>query len=253
MCDESKSLTLSGRTADELIEAKEKSLMKLVRMFCLVTWVPLLLASGALSQSPTITSIEVRETNCTYTVGKTTTPCKIGPGMTLAIEGSNFGDAPGGVDLCDCNVATTLTWTSTQVVSTVNWATLNSVIRLETPGGAFSNTVPYIALGPVITSINVGSCSYVPDVSVNQCIITSGSHVTIYGSFFGPGPGEVATCDCQDATIGSWDEYWATNPSPGDNNIVVTVVNSESGSTIRVRRDGIWSNAIPYTSYSCGQ
>lgn len=48
--------------------------MRLTRLWCLVA-VPLLLASAAQCQSPTITSIKVWEAGCSYVVGVRTTPC----------------------------------------------------------------------------------------------------------------------------------------------------------------------------------
>jgi len=225
--------------------------MKLVRLSCLVALIPLWLASAAMSQTPTITTIGIKETGCIYIVGTTTTPCEIGPGMTLTVEGSNFGDAGGGVSLCDCNSLTIRRWTSTRVSGTVNWVTPTSTVSLETASGTWSNALPYTALGPVIESIAVGNCTYVPNKSLKQCVITPGTQVAIHGRYFGTGPGgEVATCDCEDATIDSWDPDWATNPSPAHNEIVVTTVDAVCGSTIAVRINEIWSNAVPYTT--CG-
>ena len=227
--------------------------MKLVPLSCLVGLIPLCLASAALSQSPTITSIEIKQSGCIYTVGTSTTPCEIGPGMTLTVKGRNFGAAGGGVGLCDCPDFTNLKWTSTRVSGTVDWVAPNSTIMLETAGGSYSNVLPYTALAPVIEHIQVGTCTYVPGYSFKQCVVTPGTDVTLYGSYFGPGPGEVATCDCTAATIDSWDQDWATNPSPTHNKIVVTTVDAVCGSTIEVRTGsgGIWSNAVPYTT--CGQ
>lgn len=225
--------------------------MKLIRLSCLVALVPLWLVSTALSQSPKITTITVRNTGCIYTVGTSTTPCEIGPGMILTVEGSNFGEEGGGVDLCDCNFITTVSWTSTRVTGTVNWVAPNSILNLETAGGAWSNALPYTALGTVIEYIRVGNCTYVPNKSGKQCVITPGTQVTIYGRYFGPGPGQVATCDCQNATIDSWDPYWATDPTPQNNKIVATAVDAVCGSTLAVSIDGMLSNTVPYTT--CGQ
>ncbi len=225
--------------------------MKLARLLCLLASMPLWLASTARCQLPTITSIMVGDTGCSYTVSTSTTPCEIGPGMIVTVIGSNFGDAAGGVDLCDCPFFTTIRWTSTKVTGTVGQIAPASSLFIETAGGEYSNAVPYTALGPVIESIKVGNCTYVPNKSVKQCVVTPGTHVTINGKYFGGGPGEVATCDCANATIDSWDPDWATDPSPNHDTIVVTPVDTESGSTISVLVDGMWSNAIPYTT--CGQ
>jgi hypothetical protein len=171
--------------------------------------------------------------------------------MTLTLFGKNFGAAGGGVDLCDCNFATTNDWKQTSIVVTVNWVAPNSAISVETPGGAWSNAIPYLALPPVITRVDVGSCSYVPNESRKQCVITPGARVTIHGRYFGKGVGEVATCDCpNNATIQSWNPDWATNPSSLANTIIVTVVDAICGSTVAVRADEMWSNSVPYTT--CG-
>jgi hypothetical protein len=223
---------------------------KLVEVGLVAFWVAV---SGiaAIGQTPTIASVRVAETGCVYNVGANSAPCSIGPGMTLTINGNNFGQEAGGVGLCDCNFSTAVRWKPTRVIVTVDWVAPKSAIALETPGGAWSNTVPYIALPPVITRVDVGSCSYVPNESRKQCVLTTGAQVTIHGRYFGKGIGEVATCDCKDnATIDSWNADWSTHPSPAGNTIVVTAIEAICGSTIVVRANEMWSNAVPYTT--CG-
>ena len=65
--------------------------MKSLRLLCLLALASLGLASTMLAQSPTITSVTVKDTACTYKVGSSTRQCSIGPGMTLIVKGINFG------------------------------------------------------------------------------------------------------------------------------------------------------------------
>lgn len=225
--------------------------MKSLRLFCLVALVPLWLASTALAQSPTITSVTVKDTGCTYTVGVSTRLCSIAPGMTLIVKGSNFGPPAGSISLCDCLTATNVKWTSTRVTATVNNVTPNASLALETVGGAWSNALPYTALGPVITSIVVGNCTYIPSQTPTLCLITPGTQITINGSYFGPQSiySIVRTCNsCAGATINSWNPNWLTSPSPYNNQIVATVQQAVCGSTVAVLADLLWSNYVPYTA-----
>jgi hypothetical protein len=224
--------------------------MKPLRLLCFVALVPLWLASTTFAQSPTITSITVKDTACTYTVGVSTRQCAIGPGMTLIVRGSNFGTTGGGITLCGCTPTTIVKWTSTRVIATVNTVTPNSSLALETLGGSWSNAISYTPLGPVITSIVVGNCTYIPNQSPMLCLITPGAEVTINGSYFGPASAynQVATCACVRATINSWNPNWLTKPSPYNNQIVVTATQALCGSTVGVFADALWSNYVPYTA-----
>ena len=224
--------------------------MKSLRLLALLAIMAALLASHAFAQSPAITSMKVKDTNCSYKVGTSTRPCSIAPGMTLVINGTNFGSSRGGVTLCDCPSATIVKWTSTRVTAIVNNATPNASLLLETIAGGMSNLIPYTALAPLITSIVVGSCNYVPNQSQFLCLITPGEQVTINGSYFGPpNSGSVITCDCGVApTIISWDPNWSTAPSPYNNQIVITANQAVCGSTIAILLDTMWSNYVPYTA-----
>jgi hypothetical protein len=224
--------------------------MKSLRLICLVALAPLWLASTMLAQSPAITSVTVKDTACTYKAGGSTRQCSIGPGMTIIVKGSNFGTPAGTITLCDCAATTIVLWTSTRVTATVNTVTPNASLVLETIGGAFSNAIPYTPLGPVITSIVVGNCTYIPNQTPTLCLITPGTQVTINGSYFGPmSPNNQAvTCDCTAATINSWNPNWLTSPSPYNNQIVITATQAVCGSTVAVLTGELWSNYIPYTA-----
>jgi hypothetical protein len=181
--------------------------MKSLRLLFLAAIAPFWLASTTLAQSPTITSVTAKDTRCVYNVGISTKQCSIAPGMTLIVKGTNFGP-PGGVIIsCDCLTATTVTWTSTRVTATVNNVTVNASISMQTVGGQQStDSVPYTFLAPVITSVVVGNCTYIPDQSSTLCLITPGTQVTINGSYFGPfssSYSHVRTCDGCLATINS--------------------------------------------------
>ena len=226
--------------------------MKTLRFVGLLALATLWLASLAFAQAPIITSVGAKDPSCFYKVGVTTKPCSIAPGTTLNINGSNFGPPGGVVALCDCPDATVVHWSSTRITVIVNAVNPGSSLFLETYGGLFSNNIPYTALGPVITSIVVGDCTYVPNQSQKLCLITTGTQFTINGSYFGPATdgGYVVTCsDCgSQATINSWDPNWLTNPSPYNNQIVATANLAYCGSTIGVYVDGAWSSFIPYTA-----
>jgi hypothetical protein len=216
--------------------------MKSVRsLVTLMFAVPFTAFCAAHGQTPVITGIHVSN-------GCSSSPCPVGPGMTVILTGQNFGTAAGGVALCDCPFATTVRWAPTRIQVTVDEVTPDSTISLETPGGVWSNTLPYMALAPVITRIDVGDCSYVPNESRKLCVINPGAQVTIHGSYFGRYAGQVGTCDCADATIDSWNPNWVTNPTTGNNTIVVTPVDELCGSSIVVQAGGMWSNPVPYTT-----
>jgi len=221
--------------------------MKSLHLTLLLAIVAALLVSNAFAQAPTITSINVKDTHCFYKVGVSTRQCSIAPGMTIFVNGTNFGNTGGGITLCDCQPTTIVKWTSTRVTVVVNAATPNAALYLETLGGAVSNTVPYTALAPVITSIVVGNCTYIPNQSPTLCFIAPGTQFTINGNYFGPG-GAVSTCDCQAPTIISWDPNWQTSPSPYNNQIVVTANQAVCGYTIGVLVDTMWSNYVPYSA-----
>jgi len=225
--------------------------MKLFCRIVVLATVALLLASHVFAQAPTITNINVKDTGCIYKVGISTRQCNIAPGMTVSVVGTNFGKLAGGIGMCSCPSPTLVTWTNTRVVVTINAATPNAGLFLETNGGAMSNTVPYTALAPLITSIAVGNCTYVPNQSQFLCMITPGTQVTINGSYFGPGTGggQVVTCDCGvTPTINSWNPNWSTSPSPYNNQIVITANQAVCGSTVAVLFDTMWSNYVPYTA-----
>jgi len=212
------------------------------------------LLSAALSfgQSPQIASFTVtdHQTTCTYVVGVTTTPCSIGSGMFLTISGSNFGTLPEGVSLCDCPFTTLRRWSDTEISSIVNSVAPLQSVSVELPTGAWSNAVPYTALAPIITRIEVGTCIYQEGQSKRQCVVVPGAQITIRGKYFGPGIGQVGTCDCAGATIDSWNPDWSFNPSPTDNTVVATAVTAICGSFITLQANTMWSNPVPYTT--CG-
>jgi len=220
---------------------------RLLVLLALVTLWPVSLAFAV--PATTITSITVQDTHCIYKDGSA--PCNVGPGMTITINGSNFGKVAGVVSLCNCLPPTIQSWSSTRVTVVVNSVAPNASLSLRDSGGAFSNTIPYNALGPVITSIVVGDCTYYPEWSPNLCKITPGTQFTINGSYFGPqsGGGTVVTCSgCGNtaATVNNWNPNWVASPSSNYNQIEVTATEATCGSTIAVFTDSMWSNYIPY-------
>ena len=220
---------------------------RLLVLVALVTLWPVTLVFAA--PGTTITSINIHDTSCVYKVGSV--PCNVGPGMTIDIKGSNFGDVSGVVTLCNCLPATIKSWSRTRVTVVVNSVAPYASLYLRDAAGELSNTIPYNALGPVITSIVVGSCTYYPEWSSNQCKITPGTQFTINGSYFGPtsGGGTVVTCSgCGNtaATINNWNSNWLTYPSSNSNQIEVTATETTCGATIAVLANSMWSNYVPY-------
>ena len=224
--------------------------MKASRLVLLVTVGSALLLSHAFAQTPTITSISVTDTGCTDKFGISTQLCSLAPGMTVVIVGNNFGKATGGGSLCDCPPPTILKWSPTSITALINAVTPNSVLMVETRGGLWSNSVTYTALAPVITSIDVGNCTYIPDQSPLLCRITPGTQFTINGNYFGPQTiySDVTTCDCTAATINSWNSTWTTSPSPFNNQIVATATDAVCGSTVAILVSTMWSNYVAYTA-----
>jgi hypothetical protein len=226
----------------------------------ILMFIALWLCAAATAQTPTITSYSAN--GCTYTVGVSRTPCSMGPGTTLVVRGTNFGTTPGNVGTCDCSsiVVPSGDWTNTQVTGYVYSVAVNpsggSVgIQLETAGGAFSNAVVYTPLAAQITKLTAGSCTYIPNVSTQQCVITAGTQFTIYGSYFGAGPltsgPQISMCDCNNPTIQSWDPGWPSNPTPTGNVITATAVAAVCGNSIVVWAESfntLGSNPIPYTT-----
>jgi len=219
-----------------------------------------LIVSTASAQSPTITSYTAN--GCTYTVGVSTTPCSIGPGTTLVVKGTNFGNVGGIVATCDCPqiIVQAGGWTSTKITGYVysvypNPTSGSAGIQVENSGGAWSSAVPYTPLAAQITKVTVGSCTYIPNVSSQQCVITTGTQFTVYGSYFGAGPltsgPQLTLCDCTATTINSWDPGWTTSPSPTGNVIVATATQAVCGNSIIVWAEGLnilGSNPVPYTT-----
>jgi hypothetical protein len=204
--------------------------------------------SVASASGQVISSVRVANSGCVYTVGLSTAPCPIGPGMVLDVYGSGFGSLGGGVALCDCPDMTISKWSDTAVTGIVGSVTVGTPIVLETFGGTYSNAVPYDALAPQITEIDVGTCSYTPNRSKNLCDVFAGQSITIHGKYFGPPQGQVSTCDCAAATVQSWDPGWPVNASPNDNTIVATANTVSDGSSIIVEAGYMWSNPVPYTA-----
>lgn len=235
--------------------------MKLSKIFVVFFAAFVWLGSSASAQTPAISSISVK--GCTYTVGVSKTTCAVAPGMTLVINGTNFGSSGGTVNTCDCPqiIVPSGKWTNTKITGFVyqvhpNWS---AGIQVETSGGTFSaaGAVPYTALAAVITSLKVGSCTYIPGVSATQCLINPGTEFTITGNYFGPGPltsgPQIAMCDCTNATINSWDPGWVSNPAATGNEIVAIAVAAECGNSIVVFAQDTTapgSNPVPYTTCS---
>lgn len=216
---------------------------------------------AAFAQAPTITSYSVG--GCTYTVGVSQTPCSMGPGSLLTVSGTGFGSTGGIVNTCDCPqiIVPSGDWTSTKVTGYVvsvypNPTSGSAGIQVENAGGGFSSAVAYTPLAAQITKVVVGSCTYIPNQSTQQCLISPGTQFTIYGNYFGGGPAEgsgpqVSMCDCTNPTINSWDPGWSSNPSATGNVITATAVDAECGNSIVVYAEDagvLPSNPIPYTT-----
>jgi uncharacterized protein YaiE (UPF0345 family) len=188
------------------------------------------------------------------------TPCSMGPGSLITVNGSGLTSA-GIVATCDCTqiIVPSGDWTNTRITGYVYSVAANfsAGIQVETSGGTWSasGVAPYTALAAQITKVVVGSCTYIPDQSPQQCLITAGTQFTIYGNYFGAGPlssgPQVTLCDCSSATINSWDPGWTSNPSATGNVITATAVDAECGNSIVVYAEAaatLPSNPVPYTT-----
>lgn len=237
--------------------------MKALRMSALGTLVLLLFVASA-SATPSISSYSVDNNSCTYTVGgQNQTPCPIGPGSLLTVHGSGFGPSGGIVNTCDCNTIINKSWSNTLITGWVYSVSPNFAngIQVETSGGLLSaaGAAPYTALAAQITEVVVGSggnaCTYIPNQSAKQCLITAGTAFTVYGNYFGAGPvnsgPQIGMCDCTNPTIQSWDPGWTSNPTETGNVIEATAVEAECGNSIVVFAEGagvLPSNPVPYTT-----
>jgi hypothetical protein len=185
----------------------------------------------------------------------------MGPGSLITVNGTGFGSTQGQIITCDCSDVIITSWASngTQATGYVYTVTANYSpgIQIETSGGLYSasGAAPYTALAAQITEVVVGSCTYIPNQSPQQCVITAGTQFTIYGNYFGAGPlssgPQVVLCDCTNPTINSWDPNWISNPSATGNVITATAVDAECGNSIVVYAEAygtLASNPIPYTT-----
>jgi hypothetical protein len=239
------------------IKSKLEIMMKMLRVSIPLMFLALWFCSMASAQTPTITSYSVN--GCTYTVGVSSTPCPMGPGSLLTVNGSDFGTS-GVVGTCDCGYFIPQFYSSTRITVVVysvfpNANSTSGSIQVETSGGIFSNAVPYTPLAAQITKLVVGNCTYIPGQSSQQCVITAGTQFTIYGNYFGAGPltsgPQVSMCDCNNPTINSWDPGWTTNPTATGNVIVATAQVAECGNSIVVWAESfstLGSNPVPYTT-----
>jgi hypothetical protein len=227
--------------------------MKVLRVFVPLTLFVLWLCSTASAQTPNISGYSV--SGCTYTSGN---PCAIGPGTVLTVTGSNFGSSPL-VFTCDCGYFIPSSRSGSSITVVVYSVTANSSIQVETEGGAYSNTVPYTAIPAQITKLVVGSCTYIPNQSSQQCVITAGTQFTLYGNYFGPGPltsgPQISMCDCNGPTINSWDTGWTDSSTGADatisGTITATAQVAECGNSIVVWAEDfntLGSNPVPYTT-----
>ncbi len=210
---------------------------------------------------PTITKYTTSDFSrtCTFTVGKSTKPCPMGPGTKLIIEGSGFWTGSiGVVTTCDCPIliASARDFTNTKITGYVNSVGIqptNSMgITVETSVGEWSNAVPYTPLAAQITKLVVGDCTYIPNQSPQQCFIAPGMQFTVYGNYFGGGgeTPELAMCDCIQPSVIGMTPDWYGKPSANNNSITATANDVVCGSTIiwfaEGVNSGLPSNAVAY-------
>lgn len=236
--------------------------MKLLRALSFLSLGVLWFCAAAAAQGPAITKITTNDPinlSCTYTVGKSTILCPMGPGTTLTVIGTSFGSTGGGVITCDCPGIVISSWSNTKIIGLVSSVFPNpgpdsQGIAVETIEGGYSTYVPYVAQAAQITKLVVGSCIWtLTPPSTQQCLITPGTQFTIYGNYLGSGGGSagIELGDFPGPTIQSWDPGWTSNPTPNNNVIVATAVQAACGNSIQVfaEQEGILgSNPVPYTT-----
>jgi hypothetical protein len=149
-------------------------------------------------------------------------PLIVTAGTQMTITGTGFGTGPALVVTANTNGIID-SWSDTQIVITVAQGTGQGSVYVYT-GAAWSNSVPFTLVPPVITSI-----------SPSQQVVP-GTQMTITGTSFGSVPGLVETANTN-GTIDTW----------SDTQIVITVAQGTGSGMVSVDKGGVWSNNVPYT------
>ncbi len=156
-------------------------------------------------------------------------PPKAGPGDTVTISGSNFGDSQGSgqVWLGTAAAATVKSWNNTQIVATVA-ANAQSGNAQVLQNGVMSNQWPLTVNTPQIASLSTASAA-------------AGTSVTFTGLGFGAAGS--ATLGSMAGLVQSWN----------DNTVVAQVASGSVSGIARIQRsDGLWSNALGFTVPAAG-
>ncbi len=169
------------------------------------------------------TSVTVQATTAPNPPSITTVSPPVGAaGMQVTISGSGFGSAQGsGTVWLGTTYGTVVSWTNTQIVATVAAISQSGTAQVQ-QGGLSSNAVQFNVNTATIS--NVLPASGVP-----------GTQVTITGSGFGAGPGQV-WLGTANGVVQSWN----------DTQIIAVVATGSSSGNAQVLQNGVMSNAVPF-------
>jgi RHS repeat-associated protein len=169
--------------------------------------------AGPVPQTPVVTSAS---------------PTTVGPGYSVTITGSNFGDVQGSGNVYFNGAAASSisSWSSTQIVAIVSTSASSGPVSVVANGIGSNRTVSLIVYKPVITSLTPPAAS-------------TGGTVTIAGSGFGGLQSTGFTVSFNGVT--------ASAPSWSDTSITAVVPSSATSGPVVVTESGVPSNGAPFT------
>jgi RHS repeat-associated protein len=169
-------------------------------------------ATGAILPAPVVT---------------TALPTVVGPGYSVTITGSNFGDTQGTSQAYFNGVAAAsiTSWSSTQIVASVPTSATTGPVSVVVAGVGSNRTVSVTVYNPTITSLTPPAAS-------------TGGSITIAGSGFGANPGNsVVKFNGVSASASSW----------SDTSITAVVPSSATSGPVTVTEGGVVSNYVQFT------
>jgi hypothetical protein len=154
------------------------------------------------------------------------TPTSGVPGTQVTVTGSGFGATQGSSTVTLGSVVGVVnSWSDTQIMATVASGAGGGSVSV-TEGGIYTNSVLFSMIPPTVASVSPSSGA-------------GGTQITVTGSGFGAsqGSGQIQLGSLN-ATVNSW----------SDTQIVATVATSSAGGFAKVYQNGVWGNALPFTS-----
>jgi RHS repeat-associated protein len=169
------------------------------------------LAAGPILPAPVVTSAS---------------PTVVGPGYSVTIVGSNFGDSQSAsaVYFNGAAASSVTSWSSTQIIAVVPTTASSGPVTVVVAGVGSNRTVPITVYKPTITSLTPPAAS-------------TGGSVTLTGSGFGSTQGN-STVQFNGSTA---------NASWSDSSITAVVPSSATSGPVTVTEGGIVSNSVQFT------